>query len=99
MAILASSEKMPFDKLLFIALYKGWHKTLAADFTGLRGIISKPTAFLCQVHFLNLNLNIFSGCPANVVRRCNWADLIFGSSLNKIDARMIDLNTIEQLNL
>ena len=45
MAILTSSGKMPFDKLLFIAFDKGCHNTLAAIFKSLGGIISKPTDF------------------------------------------------------
>ena len=56
MAILASSGRMPFDALLFIAFDKGLHKTLAAIFTSVRGIISKPRPFLCQVH---LKVQIF----------------------------------------
>ena len=44
MTILALSGKMPFDKLLFIPLYRGCHRTLAAIFTSSGGIISKPTA-------------------------------------------------------
>ena len=50
MAILASSGKMPYDKQLSIAFDKALHKTLAATFTSLGGIISKPTVFLSQVH-------------------------------------------------
>ena len=45
MTILASSGKMLFGELLYIAFDKGWHKTLAAIFTCLRGITSKLTAF------------------------------------------------------
>ena len=47
MTILASSGKMPFHKLLFIAFENGCNKTLAAIFPNLSGIISKY--FLWQV--------------------------------------------------
>ena len=48
---LASPGKIPFDRLfLFIAFDNDLHNTLAVIFTSLGGIISKQTAFLCQVH-------------------------------------------------
>ena len=48
---------MPFDKLLFIVFEKGWHKTLAAIFASLGGIISKPIAyfFLSALKISNLS--------------------------------------------
>ena len=57
MAILASSGKMPFDKLLFITFDEGWHKTLAAIFTSLGGIISKPTAFFMSSALKSSNIS------------------------------------------
>ena len=87
MAILASSGKMVFDKLLFIALGNGWQKTLAAIFTSLVGIISKATAFYVTC---NQNFKCFFWiCSRSIARRCNSEDLIFRSSRNTIDARRI----------
>ena len=57
MTILASSGKMPFDKLLFIAFGKGWHKTLAAIFTSLGGITSKPTVFFMSSAVKSSNIS------------------------------------------
>ena len=68
---------------------------LAAIFTSLGGLISKPTA--CFMSKALKNLNVFSAIFfAKTVRRWNCVDLISGSNLNGIDARMI--NTTEQLN-
>ena len=57
MAILASSGRMPFDKLLFIAIDKGFHKTLAANFISLGGIISKRTTFFVSIALKSLNIS------------------------------------------
>ena len=57
MTILASSGKMPFDKLLFIAFGKGWHKTLAAIFTSLGGITLKPTVFFMSSALKSSNIS------------------------------------------
>ena len=46
---------MSFDKVLFIPFDKGWHKALAAIFTSLGRIISKPTAFFVSSTFKSLN--------------------------------------------
>ena len=63
MTILASSGKMPFDKLLFIAFDKGWYKRIAAIFASLEGIISKPTA--CFMLSALKSSNISSGLVPN----------------------------------
>ena len=57
MTILALPAKIPFDKLLFIAFDKGWHKTLAAIFTSLGGIILKPTAFFMSSALKSSNIS------------------------------------------
>ena len=57
MAMLASSGETPFGKLLFISFDKGLHKTLAAIFTSLRGIISKPKAFFMSSALKSSNIS------------------------------------------
>ena len=53
---MASSRKMPFDKLLSIAFNKGCQKTLAAIFTSLGGIISKSQQVNTKVQICLLDL-------------------------------------------
>ena len=86
MTILASSGKMPFDKLLFIAFGKGWHKTLAAIFTSLGGITSKPTVFFMSSALKSSNIS--SGFVLQALLE-DVIEGIFRNSLNTIDARMI----------
>ena len=55
--ILDSPGKMTFDKLLFPAFDKGWHKTLAAIFTSLGGFIWKPTVFFMSSPLKSSNIS------------------------------------------
>ena len=88
MEILASPRKMPYDKLLFIAFDKDWHKTFATIFTSSGEIILKTNRFLF-VKCSQIFKYFFWIYSTSIARRRNWGDLIFRSSLNATDARVI----------
>ena len=82
MAILASSGKVLFNIFFF------WQKSNCSHFYKLRRNRIKTNGFFfvkCTQKFKYF----FCICPRKFVKRCKWGDLIFRSSLNMSDARMI----------
>ena len=70
-AVLASSGKIPFGKLLFIAFDNVWYKTLEAFFTSLRWIISKPRA----LRKINISVFVQQKLPGDVIKGIRVLDV------------------------